>query len=949
MASDTVQADAPGAARPRPGRAGGSGGEAGSTSSGRPPRFRYTLPGAWVALVFVCLAFTPSLLPRSGVVQGAICGITGAIGYGLGVLGAWVWRAFADRDARPAGRTSWRVFFVVGAIAVVASYLLGRRWQAQIRDLMGVEPDTLVSQLLLPVVAALLFVGLVAASRGLRRLYRALARLLRRWIGPRAASAVGWVVVVGGTYLLVSGVLLDSLSSLANESFSVANGITQEGVTQPTSSLRSGGPGSLVSWDSLGREGRTFMSGGPTASDISSWSGTTAQEPIRAFAGLESASDTEARADLAVQDLERAGGFDRAYLMVATTTGSGWVSPGGADTFEYMAGGDSAIVAIQYSYLPSWISYLVDQAEARGAGRALFDAVYERWIQLPADQRPKLIIFGESLGTFGGEAAFSGEQDMANRTSGALLTGPPNFNVLYREYVDGRDAGEHRGRAGLPRRPHRALRQHARRRDPAGRSAVAGHPRPLRAAPVGPDRLVVAQPDPEQAGLAVGATRTRRAQRDALDPLRHLLAGHGRPPPGGGGPSRPRPPLHDRVRRRVGAGAAADRIGPLRGETRSSRSSPPSSSGMGDRPGPYVDLEAQRITFLVEADGDATPVSVWYHLRDFGSDPTFSRSEGDRWEATIPMPPVDRLEYLLVLRSADGTESMVVDPANPSTVPGAFGDKSVLELPGYRPPGWLSVTSPAWPSEPVEATTDVPGVTVAGELLTPPGHALDDPLPLLVVHDGPEYGRLARLGDYLDWLSIREPALTCRVLLLQPDDRNLSYAASAAYTDALVLTALPLARQMAATVGETVGLGASLGALALAHAAATHPGTFGGSLLPVRLVLPASLRRPRATLPLLRPRRRGRAADPHRPFCPGGSRGRGDRRHGRGEPREQPRARRTTGAGRGAGDLRRRAGRPQLHRLARPARPLAGRPAASHLGLLNAAVGQTRPRAQQRR
>ena len=252
---------------------------------------------------------------------------------------------------------------------------------------------------------------------------------------------MGWVVVVGGTYLLVSGVLLDSLSSLANESFSVANGITQEGVTQPTSSLRSGGPGSLVSWDSLGREGRTFMSGGPTASDISSWSGTTAQEPIRAFAGLESASDTEARADLAVQDLERAGGFDRAYLMVATTTGSGWVSPGGADTFEYLAGGDSAIVAIQYSYLPSWISYLVDQAEARGAGRALFDAVYERWIQLPADQRPKLIIFGESLGTFGGEAAFSGEQDMANRTSGALLTGPPNFNVLYREYVDGRDPG----------------------------------------------------------------------------------------------------------------------------------------------------------------------------------------------------------------------------------------------------------------------------------------------------------------------------------------------------------------------------------------------------------------------------------------------------------------------------------------------------------------------------
>ncbi len=249
---------------------------------------------------------------------------------------------------------------------------------------------------------------------------------------------------------------------------------------------------------------------------------------------------------------------------------------------------------------------------------------------------------------------------------------------------------------------------------------------------------------------------------------------------------------------------------------------------MGDQAGPHVDLETQRITFSVDADDDATPVSVWYHLRDFGSDPTFRRSKGNRWIATIPMPPVDRLEYLLVLRSADGTESMVVDPANPSTVPGAFGDKSVLELPGYRPPEWLAISSPPWPSEPVSVPTDVPGVTVAGELLTPPGQGADDPLPLLVVHDGPEYGRLARLGDYLDFVSLRDPALTCRVLLLQPDDRNLSYAANAAYTEALVVTAIPLARRMAATVGVTVGLGASLGALALTHAAATYPGTFGG-------------------------------------------------------------------------------------------------------------------------
>jgi uncharacterized membrane protein len=109
--------------------------------------------------------------------------------------------------------------------------------------------------------------------------------------------------------------------------------------------------------------------------------------------------------------------------------------------FEYIAGGDSAIVTMQYSHLPSAISYFVDQSRARAAGRDLFDAVYERWSALPPDERPQLYVFGESLGSFGAEAAFSGEYDLRNRTSGALFVGPPNFNALDREFRDARDPG----------------------------------------------------------------------------------------------------------------------------------------------------------------------------------------------------------------------------------------------------------------------------------------------------------------------------------------------------------------------------------------------------------------------------------------------------------------------------------------------------------------------------
>ncbi len=131
----------------------------------------------------------------------------------------------------------------------------------------------------------------------------------------------------------------------------------------------------------------------------------------------------------------------RKALLVVTTTGSGWVEPSAATSFEYLNGGDSAIVAMQYSHLPSWLAFLVDQRRAREAGRDLFDAVYDHWSSLPVDDRPRLYVFGESLGSFGGEAAFSGEVDLANRTSGALFVGPPSFNPLYRDFVDGRTPG----------------------------------------------------------------------------------------------------------------------------------------------------------------------------------------------------------------------------------------------------------------------------------------------------------------------------------------------------------------------------------------------------------------------------------------------------------------------------------------------------------------------------
>jgi uncharacterized membrane protein len=397
--------------------------------------------GLAFAVVFACLSLTPSLLPRPPVFQGIVSGAAAASGYGFGVFVAWCWRGLRDRQREPWPGWARLVLLLGGAVALVTSLALAVRWQDEAHRLAGTQPTPVAYVLVAPPVALLTAAVLLALARGVRAATHRVARLLERRLKPSVARVLGVALVAVVTWLLLSGVAAQAGLRALDASFAVRDLETPSGVEQPTTPLRSGSEESLVEWESLGREGRTFVGRGPTADQITELTGRPAMEPIRAYAGLDNAEDAEERARLVVDDLERAGGFERAHLLVVTTTGTGWVEPSAASGFEYVTGGDSAIAAMQYSHLASWLSFLVDAARAREAGRALFDAVYERWSALPLEERPELYVFGESLGSFGAEAAFSGEFDMNNRTAGALLVGPPNFNPHYRSFIDDRDGG----------------------------------------------------------------------------------------------------------------------------------------------------------------------------------------------------------------------------------------------------------------------------------------------------------------------------------------------------------------------------------------------------------------------------------------------------------------------------------------------------------------------------
>lgn len=403
---------------------------------------RYGWGGAVVALLLAWSSFTPSLLPRSPLLQGIVAGVTGAFGYGVGETISWAVRRLSRwRPGSELRRRAWLGLAVVGGVVTVVMLAAGWRWQVDLHELMGEAPPAAYDSVLIVVVAALVFVGLVAFGRVLRRLtgwvIRHTVGRLPLWLA-RTVAVTGVVVLVVGVF---TGVIFRGFIAVSSAAFSVKDTTTDDGTVQPTTTLRSGGPESLIDWSTLGRQGRNFVGRGPDAAQIEKVTGGPSMEPIRVYAGLQSAPTVQERVDLAVRDLQRAGGFERKALIIATTTGTGWVDPASSDAAEYVMSGNTAMVSMQYSYLPSWISFLVDKSKAQEAGVALFDGVYHAWQQLPADHRPKLYIYGESLGSFGGQEAFASLDDMRTRTSGAVLAGTPNFTALWKSLVEQRDAG----------------------------------------------------------------------------------------------------------------------------------------------------------------------------------------------------------------------------------------------------------------------------------------------------------------------------------------------------------------------------------------------------------------------------------------------------------------------------------------------------------------------------
>lgn len=385
------------------------------------------LPLVLAALAFD-LALVPTLLPRPWWVNGLFVGVAAAQTYLLaravrhvvrrvvrlvGSRPAVPVRCAPERaSGPPARRWVWAGLGVLLGLSAVGGQLQQARLERSMRLDPGPAGDQVLHQVgsvALAIVTAVLLVGLVVlVTRGVRTGLHLAVRPFRRSRRLRVALLVPVVTLAGCT-----------VGTSWPPHGTPASAATADAPTPRTSrDVGTGGRGTT-----LGAKGRQFLRGATPAATIARVTGRPARRPVRVYAELRPDEDDDARAARGAKRLRAAGALDRSVVVVVVPTGSGWVDPAAVTAVETLTGGDVATLAVQYADVPSWVAYLqgADRAVRSAAAtlrevRALLDAV-------PATRRPRLLVFGESLGALGG---LRGQAASSTDLDGALWVGVPS-------------------------------------------------------------------------------------------------------------------------------------------------------------------------------------------------------------------------------------------------------------------------------------------------------------------------------------------------------------------------------------------------------------------------------------------------------------------------------------------------------------------------------------------
>lgn len=407
-----------------------------------------SLIGVVGALVMYGVSVSPSLLARSWQWHAVASGVLSAVGY---IVGLTIQRFYALVVPRLGVQITapQSVSIAFRAVLLLGFFLWFLRWLLQsyrerkrANHLVGMRGETLGEYLLGTFCAFILMLVLLGIAWGLQWIGRAIVIVLSQWMHMVFALALSLLILVVIVYALTSQVLLKLGINFFTRHARKMNNRTAKGIVQPQVPERSGSPQSRSSWRAVGGQGRVFLGRGPSRADIEAVTGCSAMEPIRVYAGMpEEGQSLQSAADLVVEELHRTGAFDRAVILIATSTGSGWVDEWQVQPLEYLTRGNCATASMQYSFVPSSINFLTDLDVSEEAAVILFETIRRAVDEIPEDRRPALFVCGESLGAYASQHVFSGIVDVLSRTDGALWVGTPAFTPMHAELT----AIRHRG------------------------------------------------------------------------------------------------------------------------------------------------------------------------------------------------------------------------------------------------------------------------------------------------------------------------------------------------------------------------------------------------------------------------------------------------------------------------------------------------------------------------
>lgn len=404
--------------------------------------------GVIAALAMYAVSVSPSLMARSWAWHAVASGILVACGYVAGV----VVQNVAQLVIRLTGLTisasepvelGFRIgigalFALWWIYAVIQSYRRARKAAALVNMpgetfgeyLLGTAGAVVVSWMLLRIVGAL------------NRLCWMLIASLDAHMPRPAAIVVSMVILFAIMFFLTSKVILRGGIGFFRRKAEQLNMRTARGIYQPVVPERSASPASPVTWESVGGQGRVFLGRGPSRLDIAQVCGGVAMEPIRVYSGMPTGgSGIEQAAATVVAELHRTGAFDRAVILIAASTGSGWVDEWQVQPLEFLTRGNCATASLQYSYVPSVLNWLTGLEPAQEASAALFAAVRAELDLMDEADRPALFVCGESLGAFASQSVFESFEDVLARVDGALWVGTPAFTPMHAALTAARHKG----------------------------------------------------------------------------------------------------------------------------------------------------------------------------------------------------------------------------------------------------------------------------------------------------------------------------------------------------------------------------------------------------------------------------------------------------------------------------------------------------------------------------